>query len=156
MKRQRSQKGNVYEIDFGNGTHAYAREGTVGSVAIYDSQTKLALSIDEIVQLPILFYVVPMEFAIKECVWKIVGYRSLADAPLPEVPPKGIKDINEKGKYRIYFNNGQMRSATREEIEGLEPAMVWHPERVKNRLLDHYNGFPDRWKESLPSYYSVE
>jgi hypothetical protein len=75
---------------------------------------------------------------------------------LPDVPPKGIKDIHDKGEFRIYFNNGQMRSATREEIEGLEPAMSWHPERVQRRLLDYYNGFPDRWKESLPSYYSEE
>jgi hypothetical protein len=156
MKRPRSRKGNVYEIDLGDGTHVYAREGTFGSVAIYDSRAKLALSIDEIVRLPILFYVLPMEFAIKECVWKILGYRSLADAPLPEVPPKGIKDINEKGKYRIYFNSGQMRSATRKEIEDLEPAMSWHPERIQKRILDYYNGFPDRWKESLSEYYPLD
>jgi hypothetical protein len=97
-----------------------------------------------------------MDFAIKLEEWKIVGNRSLSEAPLPPVPPKGIKDINDNGTFRICFHGGQMRSATREEIEGLEPAMVWHPERIQKRLLDYYNGFPDRWKESLPSYYSAD
>ncbi len=97
-----------------------------------------------------------MDFAIKAGIWKIVGNRTLVDAPLPEVPPRGIKDVIDKGVYRIYFNSGEMRSAMREEIEGLEPAMGWYPERVQQRLLDYYNGFPDRWKESLPSYYAVE
>jgi hypothetical protein len=156
MKRQRRKEGNIYKICLGNGTLVYAREGTFGAIAVYDSRTDHDLSIDEVVKLPVLFYVSVMDYAIKAGIWKVVGNRSLVDAPLPEVPPTGIKDVIDKEIFRIYFNSGQMRSATREEIEGLEPAMSWHPERVQKRLLDHYNGFPDRWKESLPSYYSGE
>ena len=97
-----------------------------------------------------------MDFAIKLGEWRIVGNRSLVDAPLPKVPPKGIKNKYDGGKFQIYFHSGQIRHATREEIEDLEPAIIWHPERVQKRLLDYYNGFPDKWKESLPSYYSGE
>lgn len=156
MKKQRRRVGNIYEIDLGDDTHVYAREATFSSTAIYDSRTTLDLTIDEVVRLPVLFFVVVMKFAIHDSIWKIVGNRCLADAPLPEVPPKGIKDPRDRGVFRIYFHSGQIRNATREEIENLEPAMLWHPERVKTRVLDYYNGFPDRWKESLTSYYPLE
>lgn len=140
MKRQRRREGDIHRIDLGDGTHVYAREGKFSVSAFYDARVTEELPIDEIVKLPILFHLSVMDVAIKQGRWKIVGNRSLDEAPLPDPPPQFIQDAIHKKHFRITFRNGTIRNATREEIEGLERCAIWFPEHVEGRLLDHYEG----------------
>jgi hypothetical protein len=153
MARRRVKEGDVYKIELGDGTHVYAREATFSSSAYYDSRTTCDLPIDEIVKFPVLFFVCVFDEAIKQGRWKLVGNRSLHDAPLPQVPPKAIRRPYGDSRFAIYFNDGRIRETAREEIEGLEPAMIWSPEKVEARLRDYYLGYPERWKDSLAGFY---
>lgn len=42
-----------------------------------------------------------------------------------------------------------MTKATREECEGLEICAVWEAHAVEERIIDHYNGVPNFWVESM-------
>ena len=63
-------------------------------------------------------------------------------------PPRFIQDALRPDQFRIY-ENGKIRSATKEECLGLEREAVWDPEHVEERIRDHYAGRKNRWVESL-------
>jgi hypothetical protein len=58
-------------------------------------------------------------------------------------------DVLDPDHYQIIDDEGNIRDATREETEGLEPAAVWEPEHIADRLEDHYAGRPNRWLKSM-------
>ncbi len=50
-------------------------------------------------------------------------------------PPSAIQDVIS-GEWRIY-HRGEMRAATADEAEGLEPAAVWDGQHVLPRLAEN-------------------
>ena len=51
-------------------------------------------------------------------------------------------------KFSIY-EDGKIRSASKEECLGLERAAVWEPSHVEERIVDYYAGRKNQWLESL-------
>ncbi|MGA3210294.1 MAG: immunity 26/phosphotriesterase HocA family protein [Terriglobales bacterium] len=146
MKSKKRTVGDIVKIPLGNGTHIYARVLPDATFAFYDSHVSEELALQTVLERPVLFFVAVMDRAIMKGRWPIVGHISLDEKLQP--PPKFIQDPINKDVFRIY-ENGQIRSATRQECVGLERAAVWEPEHVEDRLRDHYAGRRNKWFESL-------
>lgn len=104
------------------------------------------MQVSRIVTLPILFFAAVMHSAIRSGRWPVVGH-VLRDDGL-RTPPKFIQDPLDARKFSIY-EDGQIRTASRQECLGLERAAVWTPERIEGRLLDHYMGHKNEQLESF-------
>jgi hypothetical protein len=50
---------------------------------------------------------------------------------------------------QIIYAGAEMRPATPEECAGLEPAAVWEPEHIADRLQDAFAGRPNHWLEEM-------
>jgi hypothetical protein len=60
-------------------------------------------------------------------------------------------DVLDPTSCQIIDAEGNIRDAIPEGCEGLEPAAVWEPERIADRLDDHFAGRPTRWlKDMMP------
>jgi len=149
-KKTNAQKrvfGDIVRIDLGDGFHTYGRVLEDASFAFYDGRVSEEMPVDQIIALPILFLVAVMNYAVTSGRWAIVGTAPLDDSLL-NPPPRFIQDALRKDLFRIY-DKGQIRPATKEECIGLEPAAVWDPEHVEDRLRDHYAERVNMWVESL-------
>jgi len=145
-KRQKRMVGDVVEIPLGDGSHTYAQALPDVSFAFYDARVESEMTVDEIVQRPILFSLPVMSYAVKKGVWPIVGH--VLPGQLVKSPPTFIQDALNKSHFEIY-ENGEIRPATREECVGLERCAVWDPSHIQDRLRDHYAGRTSKWVESL-------
>ena len=147
-KRQKRVVGDIVRIDLGDGFHTYARVLEEGLFAFYDGRVNGELPVDRIVDLPILFQVGVMDYAVKSGRWAIIGNVPL-DESLLNPPPQFMQDILRKDQFRIYEKGGKIRSATKDECVGLERVAGWEPTHVEDRLRDHYAGRKNKWVESL-------
>jgi hypothetical protein len=75
--------------------------------------------------------------ALKSGEWKIVDHMPFLNDEESWPPPHYIKDVILDNTYRIY-HKGEMRSAKKSEIKGLEEALMFKPnqfvEEIKVRL----------------------
>lgn len=63
---------------------------------------------------------------------------------------KFIQDVLNPEKFELYDpNNGEIIPATKEQIQGLECAAVWEAEHVESRIIDYYEGRPNKWVKQL-------
>jgi len=147
MKSQKRVVGDMVRIDLGEGIHSYARVLDKDLYAFYDCRAQEDPSIALIAANHILFKVAVMRYAITRGHWKVIGHAPL-EAALLKPPLQFMQDILRPDQFSIY-ENGKMRSATREECLGLERVAAWDPEHVEDRLRDHYAGRPNKWVESL-------
>jgi hypothetical protein len=146
-KRQKRKKGDVLQIDLGDGFHSYARVLEEALFAFYDSRTANDLPVDQIIFCPILLSIAVMNHAVTRGRWKIVGHIPLEETLV--VPrPRFIQDALKPESFSIY-ERGAIRPATREECIGLECAAVWDPTHAEDRIRDHYLGRKNKWLESL-------
>lgn len=139
--------GDVVRIPLESGYSAYALVLKEATVAVYDIYAANEISIEQLEQKPILFYVAVMDYAIKRGRWKIVGNIPLGSIKA-DPPPKFIQDPLNKENFNIY-EGGQIRLASRSECRNLERASVWDPKHVEDRIRDHFAGRPNKWVESL-------
>ena len=145
-KLQKRWIGDTVKIPLEDGTHTYARVLPEASFAFYDSRGTEDVEVDRIVALPILFFAAVMHRAIRSGRWPVVG-QVLRDDGL-RAPPKFIQDPLDARKFSIY-EDGQIRPASRQECLGLEREVVWTPEGIEERLLDHYMGRKNGQVESF-------
>ncbi len=146
--KQRRVIGDVVQIDLGAGRFSFGRVLEEPLVAFYDLESSHIPSPQEIVQLPIVFRIWVMNFAITEGDWGVVGNVALTDDLLE--PPRFFKRDSISGKLSITrTGGGDEVAATQKECEGLECAAVWEPEHVVDRLRDHFAGRPNKWVESM-------
>ena len=81
--------------------------------------------------------------------WLKVGKLPIRE-DLKILPMQCIQNGLDDTIFRLYNpNTGEMTKATREECEGLEKCAVWEVHAVEERTIDHYNGVPIFWVESL-------
>ena len=146
-KRQKRKKGDIVQIDLGDGFHSYARVLEEAMFAFYDSRTANDLPVDQIISCRILFSIAVMNHAVMRGRWKIVGHIPLEEA-LVVSRPRFIQDALKPESFSIY-ERGAIRPATREECIGLECAAVWDPTHAEDRIRDHYLGRKNKWLESL-------
>lgn len=145
--KKKRNAGDIVKIAISQDKHSYARALNGAMFAFYDYFGEINLNISNIVDRPILFQLSVMHHAVKSGRWQVVGHAPL-EASLLSAPPRFIQDSLDPKKFSI-LEGGVIRPATRIECEGLEPAAVWEPTHVEDRLRDHYAGQENKWVKSL-------
>lgn len=144
MAKQSWQPGAVIRKTI-NGQTYYARLLKFPWAAFYDYRTEEPTGdLDEITSRPVLFTLAAHKDLIAQGQWEVVGRRKLEEELGPPAAQR-VVDVLDPGHHRIIDDEGSIREATREEVEGLEVAAVWEPEHIADRLEDHYAGRPNIW-----------
>lgn len=146
----RRKEGSFVEIELSNGKYSYGRILKNASFAFYEifANNKI-VDINNIKDKNILFTIAVYNHAITKNRWKIIGFLDIEDK-LRTLPMKFIQDAINPTQFEIYNpNTGEIKSAQKNQCLGLERAAVWEPEQVEDRIIDHFEGIPNKWFESL-------
>jgi len=133
MPRKR-KVGQVVKINLHNGYFTYGYEINDGGVAILDVMTQTNLPIEEIINLPRLFTVGVLDIGFET--WEKVGSVELTESQRRR-KDEFIQDPIDLS-LQIMDNDGEMRSASFEEVQGLERVVGWHAFNVEQRVRDHF------------------
>jgi hypothetical protein len=114
-KRKRIKIGDVYAIPLPNGKYAFGRKFKDAGIGIYKY---IGESIEDIPKDEEYQFIVGVyEYVLKSGDWTVVEYRPFKSDDEAFPPPSCIID-SISGEYSIY-HNGEIRSATKSECEGL-------------------------------------
>ncbi len=138
--------GDIVEICPGDDWRSYARVLREPLLAFYDLKSKKGVAIEEVVEKPILWRLMVMNYAVTSGRWRVIGNRPLEKDF--ELEPTFFK-VDPISKQVSLYRNAEEWPATREECHGLERAAVWDPEHVEERLLDHFAGRSNRWVKEM-------
>lgn len=129
----RVRSGDVIAIPLGDARFAFGRVLKDASIGVYeyiaDAQDK-----PPPIDTPYAFVVGVYLDVLTSGEWPIVLRRPFPNEEDAWPPPSVVRDVIS-GNVSIY-HKGAMRSASREEIEGLEPAAVWNKEHILERIAD--------------------
>jgi hypothetical protein len=149
MKRQRLENGALVRIPLDSETFTVGRVLRPPFVAVYDYRSKEdSVNGEQIVNRPVLFIVAVMDWAVKTGRWRVIGSAPPETAEV-RIPDQFIQDRFDPSKCQIIDSSGSSREATIDECDGLEPAAVWEPEHVEQRIRDHFAGRRNVHVESM-------
>jgi hypothetical protein len=115
----------------------------------YDLRTTEPLdNLGRIVASPVAFTLAAHKDLLAKDEWAPIGTVAL-DGSLQPPSKRSMRDVIDPTRHRIIDAEGNIRPATAEEVAGLEPAAVWEPEHIADRLVDHFAGRPNRWLEAM-------
>jgi hypothetical protein len=148
MAASRWKPGAVIRKKLGVWTY-YARLLEFPWAAFYRYRTRAPVDdLDEIVANDVLFTLAAHKDLLARGQWESIGSRPL-EKTLRRPKAQAIWD--DATHCRILDDKGRIRSATPDECKELEPAAVWEPEHVADRLRDAFAGRPDRWLQRMRS-----
>lgn len=151
QRRVKRKVGDILRIDMGDGQHTYAQVAADPLVVFFEGIFTGAVSVDEIVTLPVAFTLNVFRHAVTKGIWPVVGSRPLE--PENRREPFFYKQDAISGRLFLHHSSFAEQnyecSATLEECIGLECAAVWEPEHVVDRLRDKAAGRLNRWEESM-------
>jgi immunity protein 26 of polymorphic toxin system len=138
---QKPREGDVFAIPLGDGSYGFAQVARTGDYAFFDLQAGVPPPIDEIVSRPVAFRVPLVSESASKGGWQPLGNR----------PPAGdlarpASYLNQPiGSNQLFMIVGNQRiPATYEQVKGLEAMGWWFEHQVRQRLLDHFSGRPNR------------
>jgi hypothetical protein len=131
----------------GDGTNIHAQALEEADFAFFDTRSIQSSDLKEITESPVLFRVAVHKSAFNTGRWLRIGKTEIR-SDLSEPQSTFIQDSLNPNRFQIY-TAGEIKSATRDECEGLERCAVWEPEHVEDRIKDHFEGKPNKWVESL-------
>jgi hypothetical protein len=126
--------GQIVRINLYNGYFNYGYEINNRHVAVLDIMTADTLSTDDIMRHSRLFTVGVLDIGFVK--WKKIGDVDL-DASQRKQPDLFIQDSIDLS-LQIIDDIGETRSATFEEVQGLERAVGWDNYQVEQRVRDHF------------------
>jgi len=150
MGKRIPKEGTLLRINLADGSDTFARVLGQSQMAFYDQriQHDEPINLSQVYESRILFVVTVMKSTLTSGRWKVVDHLPL-EADLLKPREYFIKD-RMTGRYSVYQSSiGSVRDSTFAECENLEPAAVWEPEHVEDRLRDHFAGRQNRWVEQL-------
>ncbi|MCB8944671.1 MAG: immunity 26/phosphotriesterase HocA family protein [Ardenticatenaceae bacterium] len=141
MARKRFTPGKFVRIPLADGSYGYGRLRKNYDASFYDLHTEEPISdLDEIASKPILFTVGVHKSVLTE--WEVIGTRPLEEQ-MKQPVWRFWQDIGDFRNCFILDMEGNKRTATPEECEGLERWSVWEPNGIERRLLDTFMGRPN-------------
>lgn len=146
MKKFKRKVGDIVKIQIEDEDYCFGHLLEEPLIAFYDLKSDRDPTIEDLVQLPILFKIWVMNHAITSGRWRIIGHHPLNSKLSESV--KFFKQDPISKKIYLYENSKEVPSSYG-QCEGLERAAVWSPEHVEDRLRDHYLGMTNKWVESL-------
>ena len=136
-KRRHWNPGNFVEIPFENGRYCYGVVTITERLAIMDYCDTEQLTPEKIAELPILFEISVMNYAIGKNGWPLSGQVELKEKF--KTYPINYKKDPINGKYYILDHTWMNEiPATKEECQNLEVAAAWEPCHILERLAEHY------------------
>ena len=149
MKKTRWQTGLVIRARLGDGWTYYGRLLEFPWAAFYRHRTKAPVDdTSAIVGHDILFLIAVHKTLLAPGNWGPIGRVPLEPSLHPPDAQAIWDDLNPDA-CQIIDGDGNIRPATLKECEGLEPAAVWEPEHVADRLRDAFAGRQNRWLRDL-------
>lgn len=153
MIKRKEKTGDIIKVPFGENYFTYAQFLRDTIFAFYDCRTNVDMQeVCDVLRHKKLFTISVHATAVRSKRWTIVGS---CDTPedSKENPylfkyrnmPQGHPPV-----YEIY-KDGITKEATREECIGLEYLFAWTPDKVEERLRDHYAGRPN----FIAEYYRI-
>lgn len=146
--RGKVRVGDIVRVPLADGSYGYGHvltEPLVAFVAHRDGGE--AKNFHELIQKPAAFRIWVSNRPMKDGSWSIVGHVEPDAAALRPVP--FFKQDALSRRVSITYDGGIEFPATADECRGLERAAVWEPEHAAERLMDYFEGRPNRWVESL-------
>ena len=116
-------------------------------MVVFDFNSNEELTTNEIANLPILFKILIMRFAITKGYFEKIG--KLEPTPEMSAMPNFWKQDLLNFNFYIVDPNYIETKATREECMNLENYAVYDPHHVSERLYDHYHALPNRWEPKI-------
>lgn len=129
MGRRRPKVGDVVQVALPDGTFAYGRVLREG-VGFYRTRTNTP-GAPPIGSRDYEFVVSVFDDAFRG--WPVVGQDPIAEGEDEWAPPSYIEDVIS-GEFRIY-HRGAMRSASKDEVRGLDPQAIYASHSVVDRLV---------------------
>jgi hypothetical protein len=147
MAKIRWRPGAVISKQLDDGWTYYARLLEFPWAVFYRYRTKTAAEdAKTVASHPVLFTIAVHKSLLTDGGWEGFGYLPL-DGSLQ--PPDAQAVWDDPDHCQIIDRDGEMRPATPAECKGLEPAAVWEPEHVADRLQDAFAGRQNRWLRDL-------
>ena len=140
--------GDIVRIPLNDGTFGYGHvldEPLVAFLKHRDSGE--VRNFHELVERPVAFRIWVSNKPFKDRRWPVVGHVEPDAETLRPVP--FFKQDAVSRKLAITYNGADELPATADDCRGMERAAVWEPEHVAERLLDYFEGRPNRWVESI-------
>ena len=130
--------GNYIEINIDNNRYCYGVVTITERIAIMDYCDTKQLTPEEIIELPVLFELVVMKYAIGKNGWPLKGQVALTEKF--NTYPYSFKQDKINGKYYILDHTWMNEvEVTKEQCAGLERASAWEPCHIVDRLSEYYS-----------------
>ena len=137
-KRSHWTPGNYIEIALDNNRFCYGVVTITERLAIMDYCDTIKLNSEQISELPVLFELVVMKYAIGKNGWALTGQVELTEKF--QSYPYNFKQDKINGKYYILDHTWMNEvEATKEQCASLERASAWDPCHIIDRLSEHYS-----------------
>jgi hypothetical protein len=151
VSKVRRREGDLLKIDLGDGCYSYAQVAAEPLVVFFEGGSADDLAPEDLSRLPVLFRLWVANHAVTSGRWPVIGRAALTGENRAE--PFFYKQDAITGGLALYHSNfaatNWERTATLADCAGLEPAAVWEPEHVEDRLRDHFTARPNKWVDSL-------
>jgi hypothetical protein len=140
MKRQ---EGSIFKLPLNGNQWVYARVKTPnGRIWVYDKLCEEDLSKELILQLPILFSASVFKYSFsKKHAWEMIDFEPLTEEEKTIQPVYGQEKF-PPFKCKIFINGGveMLRDVPFTQCIGMQPAAIWEPEELVERIVDFYEG----------------
>lgn len=140
-KRREIPLGAIFEINLGRMGRAYAVRSAGNDVAFFDLLSHQVPMPELLATARILFRMNVADDELVSGRWPIVGNMPLTAALAQPAAywnqPVGSNDV-------FIYRQGQFQPATRDDVRGLEPLIIWFQMHAEERLRDHFEGRPNR------------
>lgn len=147
LKRVRKAEGDLFKVPVGN-AHSYAVALQHPLFGFFNVLTEDELDPTDIDRISLLFKVWVMDYAVKKAIWTKVGHTDKFIGRFKDV--RFFKQDILNGCLTSYGDSdGTEFPIDFDTASQMEPAAVWDPEHIEDRLLDHFAGRPNKWVESM-------
>ncbi|MEM7184770.1 MAG: immunity 26/phosphotriesterase HocA family protein [Spirochaetota bacterium] len=148
MIKKRLKPGVILEIPIEKRCYCYARFLEDESIAFYDLKTKQPTeNIETIVSSSVLFITLVYTDSVKER-WNYIGHKPLEEHLLT-LPPMFVQNPLNVSRFKIHYQDGSIKNATKEEVIGLERFAAWEAWAIEERLNDHFAGRKNKYVEEM-------
>ena len=131
--RQRYRLGDIVQIQLNQHKLVYGQILNDASIGIFNISSESEVDIGDLKGLEKTFYSGIFDTSISSGDWPVVGNIPFEKEDDSWSPPQYIQDIINPEKYSIYYR-GEMTSATKEQVTGLERQVMRKPEELINEL----------------------
>ena len=142
---KRIKEGDVVSVALPNGKFGFGRVLKNPLMAFYDFVSDTLPDASVVIERPVAFKIWVMNKATSSGRWPVIGHVPLNDELLKPVTFAKQDSIS---KELSTYVDGRETRASLDDCRGLENAAVWSVEHVEERLLDHFEGRPNKWVEA--------